>query len=77
MLSGIPVVLAASPPHRINADAMLLEATSILISCGHTNIAFQAPDYLHTGYVRYGRSNAQYCSMLQQLVNMPNEAAMG
>ena len=60
-LSGIPVVLAASPPHRINADAVLLddfggtyEATSILIARGHTNIGFLGlPAATWTGSERY------------------------
>jgi len=60
-LSGVPVVLAASPPHRITADAVLLddfggtyEATSTLIARGHTAIGFLGlPAATWTGSERY------------------------
>ncbi|WP_033346604.1 LacI family DNA-binding transcriptional regulator [Catenuloplanes japonicus] len=60
-LSGTPVVLAASPPHRINVDAVLLddfggtyEATSMLIARGHHRIGFLGlPAATWTGSERY------------------------
>ncbi|WP_285688668.1 LacI family DNA-binding transcriptional regulator [Actinoplanes sp. NBRC 103695] len=60
-LAAVPVVLAASPPHRINVDAVLLddfggtyEATSMLIARGHRNIGFLGlPAATWTGSERY------------------------
>jgi LacI family transcriptional regulator len=60
-LSGMPVVLAASPPNRINVDAVLLDdfggtfdATRTLIARGHTKIGFLGlPAVTWTGSERF------------------------
>jgi LacI family transcriptional regulator len=60
-LSGMPVVLAASPANRINVDAVLVddfggtfEATRMLIARGHTKIGFLGlPAATWTGSERF------------------------
>jgi LacI family transcriptional regulator len=66
----MPVVLAASPPHRITVDAVLLddfggtfEATRTLIARGHTKIGFLGlPAATWTGSERF----RGYCAALQE-----------
>lgn len=69
-LSGIPVVLAAGPPVRFEADAVLLddfggtwEATHHLIEAGHRKIAFLGlPASTWTGSERF----RGYCAALEE-----------
>ncbi len=69
-LGGMPVVLAASPPVRIEVDAVLLddfggtwEATRQLIDSGHHRIAFLGlPAATWTGSERY----RGYCAALEE-----------
>jgi LacI family transcriptional regulator, galactose operon repressor len=69
-LSGMPVVLAASPPHRINVDAVLLddfggtyEATRTLIARGHAKVGFLGlPAAKWTGSERF----RGYCAALEE-----------
>jgi LacI family transcriptional regulator len=68
-LGGMPVVLAASPPVKIDVDAVLLddfggtwEATRQLIAAGHRRIAFLGlPAATWTGSERY----RGYCAALE------------
>jgi LacI family transcriptional regulator len=69
-LSGMPVVLAASPPVKINTDSVLLddfggtlEATRHLIAAGHRRIAFLGlPASTWTGSERF----RGYCAALEE-----------
>jgi LacI family transcriptional regulator len=69
-LGGMPVVLAASPPVKIDVDAVLLddfggtwEATRHLIEAGHQRIAFLGlPAATWTGSERY----RGYCAALDE-----------
>lgn len=69
-LSNMPVVLAASPPHRIIVDSVLLddfggtrEATRTLISRGHRKIGFLGlPTSTWTGSERF----RGYCAVLEE-----------
>lgn len=69
-LGGLPVVLAASPPVKLDADAVLLddfagtwEATRHLLARGHTRIAFLGlPASTWTGSERF----RGYCAALAE-----------